>query len=194
MTDCNSDQHDHNNGAEVNRIDLDWQAFCYVADELDPGERAEFEIRLEDDQQARQAVVDAVHHAQFLYSALNSTSFDDGRESVALAAQPFPAMRSSFKRSGILFTSAAALLMLVAGWAWLWNPNSIGPDSFAGSDSDQLASAWVATLVAMSDEELDEFIEEEVPLADSTDEESDDWMLVALTDLENSEEVDRETN
>ena len=192
MTSRNSDHENQNNGSHI-RGDLDWLAFCYVADELDPEDRAEFEIRLEDCQLARQAVVDAVQQSQVLYSSLNSTSFNDGKEPVSITSRSVAPPQRFFQRSRILFAAAAAMLMLVAGWAWFTSPNPNGSDALANSDSDQLASAWVATLVVMSNDELDDFIDEELPLPELTSEESEDWMLIALTDLENSEGVDHET-
>jgi hypothetical protein len=41
---------------DAQRDDLDWLAFRYVAAELSPGESREFERRLEQDQEAREAV------------------------------------------------------------------------------------------------------------------------------------------
>lgn len=40
--------------------DLDWLAFCYIADELSPADEEAFERRLADDQRAREAVARAV--------------------------------------------------------------------------------------------------------------------------------------
>jgi hypothetical protein len=194
MTESNSDQPNPDNGMKLDVDDLDWMAFCYIADELDGAQRAQFEARLENDELAQQAVVDAVGQAQVLYSSLNSTSFNDGREPVALAARPIDAQQGSFKRSRALFATAAALLMLFAGWAWFSNANTSDPETLVASESDRLAAAWIDTLAVMSDEELDDFIEEETPTTDLIEEESDNWMLLALTDLEDSEGIEREAN
>lgn len=191
MTDREFDQPNLNDETTFNHNDLDWLAFCYVADELDEGMRAKFEARLENDELAQQAVADAVQQARVLYTSLDSTSTNDVKEPVVLAV---PMDRNSIKRSGILLASSAAMLMLLAGWAWFSIPLSGNPDALAESDSDRLASAWVETLVVMSDDELDDFIEEESFDTESIDEESDNWMLVALTDIEDSEGLDRETN
>ena len=87
MTDRNSDQPNPDNEPEFKPNDLHWLAFCYIADELAPSERTVFEARLENDELAQQAVVEAVQQAQVLYSTLNSTSFNGGKEPVALASR-----------------------------------------------------------------------------------------------------------
>jgi hypothetical protein len=52
------------------------------------------------------------------------------------------------------------------------------------SESDGLASAWVETLITMSEEELDEFINEEIPQREATSDGLENWMFVALTESE----------
>ncbi len=52
--------------------DLSWVALCYVANELDAGARRQFEIRLERDQAARDAVVRAFDDARLLDLALDA--------------------------------------------------------------------------------------------------------------------------
>ena len=54
--------------------DLSWQAFCYVANELDTKARRQFEIRLEQDQNARDAVAQALDNARLLDLAMSSTN------------------------------------------------------------------------------------------------------------------------
>lgn len=177
--------------------DVAWMAFCYISDELPDDVRIEFEERLAHDQAAREAVSDAVQQAQVLYSTLNSTSFNGGREPVALPARRSAKHAKILRRTRILVASAAALLLIVTGWAWLGSSGST--DGLAENESERLASAWVATLVVMSDDELDDFIDEELPVGDSVagnsgDEDSGDWMLVALAEMDDTEGVDRESN
>ena len=50
--------------------DLDWRAFCYVAGELSDDEAASFEQCLETDQQAREAVAQAVKLTQAVASVV----------------------------------------------------------------------------------------------------------------------------
>ena len=52
--------------------ELPWLAFCYVANELDAETRREFEIRLEHDQTAREAVAQAFDNAWMLDQALSA--------------------------------------------------------------------------------------------------------------------------
>ena len=54
----NNNQNGAQRPAESNN-DLSWQAFCYVANELDAKARRQFEIRLEQDQITRDAVAQA---------------------------------------------------------------------------------------------------------------------------------------
>lgn len=49
---------------------LDWLAFCYIADELNEEQRNAFELRLAEDQQVRDAVVQAMEQSQLLFAAL----------------------------------------------------------------------------------------------------------------------------
>ena len=49
--------------------DLDWAAFCYAAGELSPDEVADFELRLAEDQGAREALARAVELTQAVAAA-----------------------------------------------------------------------------------------------------------------------------
>ena len=69
----NNNQNGAQRPAESNN-DLSWQAFCYVANELDAKARRQFEIRLEQDQIARDAVAQAFDDARLLNLAMSSTS------------------------------------------------------------------------------------------------------------------------
>ena len=167
----------------LNNQDLDWLAFCYIANELDESARAEFQVRLENDELAQQAVVDAVQQSQLIYSSLLPL---ETHEPVNLASSAADRPRKSYRRSGILFTSAAALAMVVAGWGWYASQDRSG--AIANNDSDQLANAWVETLVAMNENDLEINLDEETQPIEVAYDLSDDWMLVALTDLEGSDE------
>jgi hypothetical protein len=52
--------------------DLDWSAFCYLADEMSPAEAAAFEDRLATDQPAREALAKAVELTQLIAAADSS--------------------------------------------------------------------------------------------------------------------------
>ena len=52
-----------------NITDLDWLAFSYAAGELPPAEAGQFEIRLADDQPAREALARAIEFCQIVAAA-----------------------------------------------------------------------------------------------------------------------------
>src|SRR5262245_10127855 len=52
-----------------NHNDLDWLAFSYAAGELTPAEAEQFELRLADDQSAREALARAVELCQVVTAA-----------------------------------------------------------------------------------------------------------------------------
>ncbi|MDB4371369.1 hypothetical protein N9Z44_04640 [Mariniblastus sp.] len=166
--------------------DLNWLAFCYIANELDQTEREEFETRLLECETAREAVVDAVRDSQILYSSLQE-------DPQPIAAQVNLASEKSNPKHRWIATfvaSAAALLLAVNSWSFIFPPNR----PIVATESDGLAAAWVETLITMSDEELDEFINEEVPQPEVATDGLDDWMFVALSDADSSESIDGEAH
>jgi ferric-dicitrate binding protein FerR (iron transport regulator) len=189
MNDRNFSNDAESNG-EFDPNDLDWLAFCYLADELDEAQRAAFELRLESDEQAQNSLVAAMRESQLVFATLDSTSSNvtQDQATITLAPQAFSTQSSiAKKRFGLLIGSAAAICLLVGGWAWYSNPsNDESEMAVAISDSDQLASAWVDTALILDDESLDELIDEDSRI--ELDEESADWMFVALTELEDSSE------
>ena len=54
---------------DINEYDLDWQAFCYAAGELDAASAERFEARLADDHCAREALARAVELTQTVAAA-----------------------------------------------------------------------------------------------------------------------------
>ena len=166
-----------------NDQELDWLAFCYLANELDDTERIRFESLLENDATAQQAVVEAMEQTQLIYASLDQAPVPIVQR-VSLAAPVAITYRRKLTR--VLLASVAALLLIVTGWDWYAGQHNA---PIVDGDSDGLASAWVETLVAMNDDSFDGLFEEEVTADDfGTDYLSDDWMFVALTDLEDSTE------
>ena len=166
--------------------DLDWLAFCYIANELDEAEREEFETRLLECETAREAVVDAVRDLQILYSSLQE-------DSQPIAAQVnLPSKKSDPRQRWIatFVASVAAVLLAVNSWSLVFPPDN----PVVATESDGLAAAWVETLITMSDEELDEFINEEVPQTEVSTDGLDDWMFVALSDADSSESIEGEAH
>jgi hypothetical protein len=79
--------------------DLPWQAFCYVAGELDPAEAEVFEARLDHDQAAREALAGAVELV----------------EVVSQAGQRAPVARRERPVVAVLATAAALTLAVGLG-------------------------------------------------------------------------------
>ncbi|MDA7878904.1 hypothetical protein N9B09_01380 [bacterium] len=170
--------------------DLNWLAFCYIADELDQTERMAFESRLLECEDAREAVVDAVRDSQTLYGTLQSES-QPLAHGVNLAA-PKQATHT-LRWTATLVATAAAVLLAVNSWSFIFPPNTPNTPVVA-ADSDGLAAAWVETLITMSDAELDEFINEEFPQTEVVTDELDDWMFVALSEADSKEGVEGEAH
>ena len=152
--------------------DLDWLAFCYVADELDDAQTAEFEIRLESDQAARDAVVAAMHSATAIDRALATSVASNTQNQL-----PEKRRTSFWFQPAPLLAAVVALMLLVA----LINFDFKSNDGGVASQGD-LAEAW-----ASSFSEESELAEEVVTLVDYTSfdaeaEEDNSWLLAALID------------
>jgi hypothetical protein len=114
--------------------DLEWQAFCYLAGELEASERTQFEARLADDSVACDA----------LQTMVGLTSQISNRSATLVLIEKTSLNKSNRRHNPksmskqvwwgcILATSA--LVMLLASLAWL---NQTGPNSI----SEQMAVAW----------------------------------------------------
>ena len=117
--------------------DLHWLAFCYIADELDPAEREAFEIRLQQEQPARDAVADAVKHASLVNASLAATSLQTSsvQKSQATSKRDAAPNKIPMRRASIL--AAAAAVLLVTALVWYQTPGpSIQPNG------DELAEVW----------------------------------------------------
>ncbi|MFT5301293.1 MAG: hypothetical protein ACI87E_000554 [Mariniblastus sp.] len=170
--------------------DLDWLAFCYIADELDVDQRTAFERRLETDEQAQNSLVGAMRASELVYATLDSTSSDDvksGSISVAPRANLIP---STHRRVYWLAGMSAAVVFLAWGWNWYPAPDSSesAPVAVAMANPDHLASAWVDTVLSDTGTDLEALAHEDADSDEFLGEE-EDWMFVALTDLEDSTET-----
>ena len=94
---------------ETQRDDLDWLAFRYVAAELSPGESREFERRLEQDQQAREAVGRIVE----VTCAVRSLDWD-----AAPRVAPVRRLRPWYRRRGVQLAAGLALGLAFALLVW----------------------------------------------------------------------------
>lgn len=120
--------------------DLDWLAFCYVADELDADQRHAFETRLENEQLARDAVANVVAETRRLDVALQTAASGNVAESkagyqVESRSKAPSGSGISWQRALVLVTSTAALLVFV----WIWNADSMNGNQ---PDNDDVAEVW----------------------------------------------------
>lgn len=175
---------------------LDWLAFQYVADELSDAEAAEFEMRLEDDQPAREAVARAVHLTEATYLASESTALTTAATG-----------KKNWQRAVLsMVVGAAACFAAVAIYqSWMGEDQSGIPRTAAASGvSAELAIAWTQTVDeedAPSEEQellneirsqLDED-QEQAPLAPAIEQEEAEnappsWMLAALRGLKDKDD------
>jgi hypothetical protein len=160
--------------------DLDWLAFRYVAGEMTDDESAAFELRLADDQLARDAVVEAVQLGECIVAIESQTPV------VAVASAPAQGRWMEF------FLAAAACGLLIATVAY-----QSGERSSPGI-SDQVAEAWSQRLdTDWSDIPGDDFAvnpeESDVPEAGETAMTSDvpDWMLEAVRSLQSMDQSEQ---
>lgn len=175
--------------------DLDWLAFCYIADELSPDEAAAFEERLADDQQAREAVARAVELTRAVAAACPE-----------VRSRPAPVSRAARgrRRAGpaghLAWTAiAVAACLVVALLAYQHQhrrgvapvaeaphdgPGGEGIETLGGR-ADQLAVLWSRTRDELAALPLDDWA------ADSLEEgEPSDELPLLPADEDADEEVD----
>jgi hypothetical protein len=172
--------------------DLDWVAFCYVADELNTDDRVAFEARLEDDLSACEAVARAVQlteSAAMAFAASPTLSSDS-------PSLPTVGARGAFRRTravGVTVLVASILVLLVPVLQNQFVP--VGPIVVDEpvEDVDAIVGLWAGSqdLVAdASEEELEPFERDVAPptvagsdislptVVSSVD--VPDWLFVAL--------------
>lgn len=176
--------------------DVEWLAFCYVADEMSADERARFESRLSSDQAAREAVATAVELTQTIAAA------EPIEQTVELAPRRFDRV-VFWQRATWIATTTAACLAVVLGYQLVSQVLQQGDRAagFAGQkeagdgEADELAQAW---LEAGDDESLDDSSADQAPpqaatetaggdelvgIFEADDVEAPDWMLAAVNGL-----------
>ena len=166
--------------------DLDWLAFCYIADELSLDEAAAFENRLADDQAAREAVARAVELAGAV-AVVGAEDLD--------RATPASVVRGAWRRRSLAgrvgwtaITAAACLVVLVLAYR---HDRGIGPVASSPQEApggghvgisdgvpDELAIVWSQTREELAALQFD------VWAADSLDDrdESEDWSPLPAED------------
>jgi hypothetical protein len=117
---------------------LEWAAFCYLSGEMSPAEAEQFESRLADEQEAREALARAVELTQVV-AAVESNCGD----LVAPAGDKKSTWGSRFSWMAI---GGLAALVLVMVWSGGLSNLGLGPENAGiSSENDALASAWSAT-------------------------------------------------
>lgn len=125
---------------EEPQLDLDWQAFRYISDEMSEAEMDQFEALLGEQQAAREAVADAVE----LWCAL-------GRLRPAAERAPQRANRRWMQPAAWLIPIAAACL-LVAFFAYQSVRQAPHVPGFEPAELDSLARAWTSNALSSADE------------------------------------------
>ncbi len=152
--------------------DLDWLAFCYVANELTGEPLARFEARLAMEQEPREAVARAMELTSEVY-----LSGEVHRSEVKLS------LVEPVSRNWTWQTAALILLGLSTG-AWWWSTSGNQTNSVVEVPGEALAVAWVDSLDDSDWSELELELKEELGF---DEEPVNEWMLAALSELEESE-------
>lgn len=180
--------------------ELPWLAFCYVANELDSATRREFEIRLERDQSAREAVAQAFDNTWMLDQALAQET----NELPATVCKLPPTARSSSTKSkpawptallGIGMAGLLAMLLLQLQWkpatvevakntsvpafSELTNTSVSLAETWADSNWDPESEAEIAGIQA----NLPQIHQCDLKQELAQDDEQDDWMTATLIDM-----------
>lgn len=141
--------------------DLDWQAFLYVSGEMSADESQAFEMRLADDQAAREAVAAAVEIA----TAVSNAS------AVCVAAAPVPDRR---RRN---LAAVAAALAVCASCAFWLARSADERQRVDGAGLPDLLALWIDPETDWRDDDEDGTV--------AADDDADelavpDWMLAAV--------------
>jgi hypothetical protein len=177
--------------------DVEWLAFCYVANEMPVDQRDRFEERLANDQAAREAVATVVELTQTI------AGIESVEHSIQVATPPSRGAQV-WQRATWIATAVAACLAIVLGYqlvSHVLNNGDDQPDGIAeedldsGRDSSELAQAWVEAaddsseilLVGVSTDNSNGEALEDSAFSDSMVEpetvETPDWMLAAVSGM-----------
>lgn len=137
--------------------ELDWLAFQYVIGELSEADRVAFELRLEDDQAAREAVARAVELSAAIL--VHPSAFQHPAVAGLASAAPRGSIRKMAAWVGAL---AAAVLVGLALW-----PKPTLPPAHGVGESD-VALAW---------NQLRQAEEAVTPTIEPADDIESDWMV-----------------
>jgi hypothetical protein len=162
-------------------FDLDWQAFCYAAGELDAEQAAAFETLLATSQEARERLAAMV--------ALSQHAAEPPKvERVA------PSVHTVRTRERVAWLMAGATMLLAAIWIGrnLRNENAADFPSAKGDREAELANVWAESFVTPAGAASDDATVDAVGLAgaalsagefaddEALDVDVPDWMFAAL--------------
>lgn len=182
--------------------DLQWMAFCYIADELDAAQRDEFEQQLATDQLARDAVVLAMEHCQLIEHAIDAGHQSAATVNVSERRVDYHAdgRRWMTRFAARLIVTAAALLIMASGLTWLADSpvfqrkyealQMARKTPVAEFTEAELAFAWADSL-DQAELEFVEMLHEEglTDVGFELEAVNEEWIFVALTELESDESV-----
>jgi anti-sigma-K factor RskA len=197
------DSQDHNQpnfaADSGNFNDLSWLAFRYIAGEMPADECRDFEIRLQDDQDAREAVADAVADTQSINMALEQAFVPTTASNFKPTAKSTNSKSTNSTRTRPRLTKPITLAVLACSLAAIvifygLNQNNQG-NSIADATTTATAaenaqidlaeawadSDWELTLVAHSSANE---MEADFNLDDASTEFDSDWIEAALDDLD----------
>jgi len=172
--------------------DLSWLAFCYVANELDAKVRRQFEIRLEEEQTARDAVVEALDGARMLNLALSPHTSEPQEVTGELPTRKsgeklrLGPVRSNSKWLKVLVgTAVAGLLAIVLTQLWQKQATvelvqSTRSLAEAWADLDWEADMQVGIV---SGDDLTDETQLDYSLEQREGVHQDDWMTATLIDM-----------
>ena len=149
--------------------DLAWLANCYVAGELSADETAAFEVRLETDV----AACEAVARAMELNLAI-AAAFDLQR---VKRINPQPATTPPNHRTATAITVLAASAIAAASVALMIGHSGSTHGAARKDGADRLVAAWASGEAARNNADDDVLLD----AADDADLDPPDWMLAALT-------------
>src|SRR5688572_20635116 len=117
--------------------ELDWTAFCYLAGELNAQDQSAFELRLADDQAAREALARAVELTQVVAAAESQPAC--GVVSADRARSTWSTPISWLTIGGLASLAAGLFLAVALGQLdWLTGKST-------GGNQFELAAAWTET-------------------------------------------------
>ena len=162
--------------------DLDWMAFCYIADELSGEQLTQFESRLEDDPEAR----DAVSRMMELSTSVFESGFTPTSQRADVQNQQSNSLSTPVNsKLNWVIGLAAALLLGVGLAAWITNWEQGSTDIAAQSHDEELAIAWADAVQDVEFFETNESTDSQFSNSEIVEEiDEEDWMFVAIAELE----------